>query len=52
MAKRRTENRKRKAQVKAHRMKNPGEASRYSRKRRWLQSNGGFGFEHLVKAWK
>jgi hypothetical protein len=53
MAKRRTENRKRKAQAKAHRMKNPGATSKYSRKRRYLNSNGGFGFEYLnPKPWK
>ena len=42
----------RKRQTKANAMKSPGFKSMYGRKKAFLLSNGGWGWEHKDKPWK
>ena len=38
--------------AKENAMKNPGNKSRYAKKRDFLKKSGGFGFQYLDKPWK
>jgi len=50
--KRRKEKRAMKAKAKRQRMGNPGDESRYSKKRAYLNKHGGWGFDYIDKPWK
>ncbi len=41
-----------KRRAKKTRMKKPGFKSKYARKKEFLHTQGGFGFDHEVKPWK